>query len=507
MNNAVRILAILAVVFFCIQVFSDNKADVDLWGNVGFVTAMPWSQEFKYANTFSFTEPHHPWVNHEWLAQYIFHSVHARYGNPGLLILKVIIGLCIVAMIYFAMSKSCKSGTVKFLCLLLVISTMGYGFSTRPHLFTYMLYTFFLLVLWREKIFNAGYRFLIPFLGIIWVNIHGAFFIGIFILILYVILEAIKKFYYDKGNHSLRHITPVITTIILLIGASFLNPYGFRLWTFIFRSLSEPRPYLSEWAPLNRLAYLNEHPDFIALSLFAFIAVRLSKRPKDITWLGILFILFSSAVIMRRNIPLFAITAGFVAPQYIEDTAGEPLKRLTGRFSKHVLGAILVIFIAVSTRYTLFFNKTNPLEIEVPQDSFPVSAISFMKENDISGNALVFFDWAEYCIWKLYPDCKVFLDGRFLSAYSLKTIRDYFDFLYLNKDWENALKDYPTDIIIIHRLNPVYERMLSRPDWILILKDDIAALFLKKSTHKRLLDSFQNENVMFPGKGRQEYFP
>ncbi len=34
-------LAVGAVVCFALQVFSDNKADVDLWGNVGFVRALP----------------------------------------------------------------------------------------------------------------------------------------------------------------------------------------------------------------------------------------------------------------------------------------------------------------------------------------------------------------------------------------------------------------------------------------------------------------------------------
>ena len=35
MHRLINVLAVLAILVFCIQAFSDNKADVDLWGNVG----------------------------------------------------------------------------------------------------------------------------------------------------------------------------------------------------------------------------------------------------------------------------------------------------------------------------------------------------------------------------------------------------------------------------------------------------------------------------------------
>jgi hypothetical protein len=35
MDRIIKILGVLAVILFCLQVFSDNKAELDLWGNVG----------------------------------------------------------------------------------------------------------------------------------------------------------------------------------------------------------------------------------------------------------------------------------------------------------------------------------------------------------------------------------------------------------------------------------------------------------------------------------------
>ncbi len=84
------------------------------------------------------------------------------------------------------------------------------------------------------------------------------------------------------------------------------------------------------------------------------------------------------------------------------------------------------------------------------KNTFPPEAIAFMKTHSIAGNMLAFWDWAEYCIWHLHPKCKVFMDGRFRSAYSLRAIDDYLCFLNNTEQWEVALTDYDTDIVFFH---------------------------------------------------------
>ncbi|NQU74171.1 MAG: hypothetical protein HQ547_05630, partial [Candidatus Omnitrophica bacterium] len=398
MSKIIKILAVAAIIIFCLQVFLDNKADVDLWGNTGFVTALPWQADFKYENTFSFTEPQHPWINHEWLSQYILHTTHRLFGNMGLLLLKGILGLCVVYMIHSAMKETCKVGAVKFLFLLLVISVMGYGFSTRPHLFTYLLYAFFILSLRKLYLNNIKFVLLFGLLGTLWANLHGAFFIGALLLAIYFAVSLVQ----EKSKRSSNNLALLAMAIALFVAATFINPYGARLWNFLYYSTAKFRPYLSEWAPCLSLAYLGEHMDFVVLSLISLLAVYFSKKKKDVALVWILGIVFVSAVAIRRNIPLFAITAGFIVPEHLESAAGKTVKKIFSRFSQQVLAIALSIFVIFSMWGTLFFNKTNPVEIEIPQDQFPVSVISFMRINEISGNALVFFDWAEYCIRELY---------------------------------------------------------------------------------------------------------
>ncbi len=506
MNKAIRILSVLAIVFFCLQVFSDNKADVDIWGNVGFVKAAPWDPGFKYVNTFSFTEPAHPWFNHEWLGQYLLYRIFTLFGNPGLILLKILLGLCLVAVLDAGIRMSCKSGPVRFLSLLLIISTIGYGFSTRPHLFTYVLYALLLLSLRKNILGRPAGLLVFPVLGAVWANLHGAFFAGLILLLFYIVFETVKRSFFKEREYS-PGMLMIAAAILLFFAGSLINPYGLRLWDFIFYSSGKARPFLSEWAPFARIEYISEHIDFVALSLVSFFAVISSRKAKDMTWLGLLLVSFASAILMRRNIPVFAITAAFVVPGYLEEGAGGSIDGIIGRFSSASLAAALSFFMIISAWYGLTFNKENPLEIEIPQARFPLDAVRFMEANKISGNALVFFDWAEYCIWRLYPECKVFMDGRLFSAYGEKAVADYFDFLYLGADWDDALKDYPTDIVFIHRANPPYEKMLSMQGWTLVYESNIAGLFLKKEKHSAFFEKSEKGSVIYPQLRQHEYFP
>ena len=155
-------------------------------------------------------------------------------------------------------------------------------------------------------------------------------------------------------------------------------------------------------------------------------------------------------------------------------------------------------------------EKKNPLEIEVEQDKFPSGMVSLLEVNEVSGNALVFFDWAEYCIWKLYPNCLVFLDGRFRSAYSLSVINEYFDFIYSQDGPSTVLDKYAVNIAIVHKQTAAFEKMLKAgPDWQLIVIGEYpyAALFLRKSVHGKFLAAIESGSFIRPVGNEEVYFP
>lgn len=519
-HNFLTVITTVAVCIFAFFLFTHNKADVDLWGNVGFVKQLPISSEFHRVNTFSFTEPSTPWINHEWGAEYIFHQTYRFFGNPGLLILKAILGFILIGIIYNYMRERCGSAATRVIYLLLIISTLGYGFSTRPHLFTYILIALVLSELLRfinnsanPHTFHIAY---IPYrvpvicllalpLGCLWANLHGAFFIGqIIFLVAFIYVFILRLLSFDTSWH--KSIILALSSMAFFAG-SLINPYGISLWGFVFDSAAIMRPILSEWAPFNPITDFYDNVDFIALAVVTTIAVLISFRKTSVFALIVLVLSLLAAIGMRRNIPIFAIVAGITSSGAVGQAFGKSIDNIVNAFNKYVIILLMLSGAIISSLFFVKANKNAPMQITVPRDQFPIEAVEFLKRNEVKGNAIVFFDWAEECIWNLYPNIKVFLDGRFKSAYSESTITSYLSFIYAKENYLSAINDYPTDLVFAHINNPCTEIMRKQKDWQVIYQDQMAVIFVKRGTHKELLHKIQNKSVFIPTGKEVNIFP
>lgn len=493
-----------AIIVFALFLFTHNEADVDLWGNVGFVRQHPGQPGFHTTNTFSFTEPNHVWTNHEWLAEYILNKAYQFMGNPGLLLLKGFLGFLLLGILHHSMRRQAQSGAVRVLLLLLVISTLGYGFSTRPHLFTYILVAGLTSLLLRPSTPKALLLLAAP-LGCLWANLHGAFFIGQ-VLLLAAILSKTVSCILKRDQIALRDGCILSTSALLFFGGTLLTPYGLHLWSFVFESASLSRPVLSEWAPLG-LEHMGLHIDFIALACITTFALVASFRRS--TPLGVVIFLLAliAAIAMRRNIPLFAIVAALVATRHVDATMGWRIDEIVNKLPKKMVLFLMLTIAAASCVFFVRANLDGPLSIRVPRDQFPIEAVAFLERNVVEANAFVFFDWAEYCIWKLHPRCHVFLDGRFRSAYSETTIKDYLDFLYTRTESRNALNSYPTDLVFVHVNNPCTAIMRTLEDWELAYQDQMAAIFVKRNVHNALLQKLNAKTAYIPSEPVDNRFP
>ena len=67
-------------------------------------------------------------------------------------------------------------------------------------------------------------------------------------------------------------------------------------------------------------------------------------------------------------------------------------------------------------------------------------------------------------------------------------------------------EQFQTDIVLIHRGNPVYANMLSRKDWLLAYENAIAGLFLKKEEHSEFLKTLQARKDRYTTPGHVTFF-
>ena len=80
---------------------------------------------------------------------------------------------------------------------------------------------------------------------------------------------------------------------------------------------------------------------------------------------------------------------------------------------------------------------------------YPTDSIQFIKKNNLPKNLFNPYGWGGYIIWKLYPQYKVFIDGRTPSLYT-----DNFFWIYRMAEkanpniWEKLIKKYNINTVI-----------------------------------------------------------
>jgi len=497
-----RILAYSSAVYF----FSFITADVDLWGHIQFGKDMWDAEAFQWVDVYSYTAFGAQWINHEWLSELVMSLVYHAFGSPGLLVAKLLVGFSIVCLLSsICFHRTCQPlvyGTVVVLC----IFVMSPGFMIRPQLVTFLFTALFLYVLHLYLDRGRNLLWSLPLVMVAWVNSHGGFVIGLgmFPVVLaseYVVCRMRKR---DMG-----HLRPILFWMVLTGASVLINPYGWRLLTFLYDTLTLPRD-ITEWAPVTLfdLSYIR----FKLVSLLFVLTFLIRNEERRYWEAGIILVALVYAFIHQRHTPVAAIVA---APYLIENLSRMVqrkgvFERIRTLSSHVVLSVFFVLLISLQLLFAGHRYLMAEWNIIVDPGLYPVDAVRFLKLNGIKGKMLVPFDWGEYAIWKLYPDCQVSIDGRFDTVYPEEIIKDHFEAARDISKLKQLLDKYPADIILGIQ-NPLYQRLISTQDrWINIYSDPTAIVFMRNGDSQRdILDKFSKKKLLLPQlSGRSlVYFP
>ena len=420
--NSFHILIRILVYSSAFYFFSFVTADTDLWGHIKFGKDMWDAMAFQRVDIYSYTAFGSEWINHEWLSELMMFFVYRIFGSPGLLIGKLLVGFAIVFLLSkISFHRVCEP-LVYGMVFVLSVFVMCPGFMIRPQILTFLFVAYFLYSFHLYLENGKNLLWSLPLVMIVWVNCHGGFLIGAGMFPVAVGCQYVTCRIKKKGAGHLRR---MIFWLVLTEAAVLINPYGYHLLDFLLKTLSVPRG-ISEWAPVTifDLSYIR----FKLLTLLFIFSFFIKNRERRYWEAGIISIAMIYAFMHQRHTPIFAI----VAAPYLTENFSLMAQRTRAfekirSFSSY---AILSLFLSILVGYQLFFTGSKYIKAQcniiVDPTKYPVSAVHFLKQNGIQGNVLLPFDWGEYAIWKLYPVCKVSIDGRFRTVYPGKILSDHF---------------------------------------------------------------------------------
>lgn len=356
---------------------------------------------------FSYTMSSFPFIDHEWLTNVTLSKLYFRLGNIGLSAVSSLLALSALAIsVANPLSRKAPAKGLNFarkaaIPFLLGAATLLLYSGVRPQVLSWFLFAILLWIVFNREIWRRWRSFL-PILYVVWVNLHGSFSAGLASLYLVLVLRAIRVRRVD--------IKDLIAGLLSLL-ATFVNPYGPRIWHEVWLQVSDTslRWTIVEWMPAL-LSFSVSLAVLIPLSLL-FLAKYRKKFYLEEKGLYLVFLIQGLA--STRHIPLWVMVALPVLSLCLEYFYKE-LEKIpygTVRFSKTYKFAILGCLGIFVFQSTLSLNGSR---LQVEEAFYPSKAVSYIRQQLPAGQIFSSYGWGGYLIWKL-PEKKVFIDGRMPS--------------------------------------------------------------------------------------------
>ncbi len=442
-SHLFRAFALAVAIAAVLSVTALTRADVDLWGHLRFGLDILDSRTLESTDTYSFTSDR-SWINHEWLSEVAIAGAWLAGGASGLILLKLACILGALAFMGAALKEQGVAGRARIMLLgLTLVGLLMRVTHVRPQLFSVLLFAALIYVFVRsERGSTRTLLWTIPIL-VLWANFHGGWLVGVGTVGLWCI-GAARQGAMERGAMGDRrwasgdgmqggdraisdcrlpiaHCPPCPLLIaVAAAGATLVNPYGVGLWAFLTETVRFGREAIGEWGPAwNSWTTLGVWSCF---ALLTFVALRRGSTPlmeRNPAALAIPILWGLAALRVNRLDTFFAMSvvglmAGPLATLFSRRASSPPLP-LAWKAAGCAVAALMVVSVP-ATRKTftcIGIHATWP----------EPDAVDFMRERQMSGRIVTYFDWGEYAIWNMPADLKVSMDGRRETVYSDRSDR------------------------------------------------------------------------------------
>lgn len=432
------------------------------------------------SDLFSHTMEGQQLVPHEWLSQVLFALSHRVAGMNGVAWLTALV----LAASYAILTAGLRKMGVHALFGLaagLTAALVGWLHTlTRPHIFTLLLFTVFLVLL---EHFRRGRRWhlllLLPLLMIIWANMHGAFISGLVLVALYALGAALER--------KPRDVFIFIGLLLLLWLVSWLNPIGRPLAMHSFG-------YLQERFLVN-VTVEYQSPDFHSLSTWPFLLILLTSlvlgwRAKGrMTWTPLVLLVSWTALALysARNIPLYGQVAVFFLAWEASHWVDSGWPSMLGFLSRTDVasqrswgwmwaGLVVLVLIGLQTMDVTFdaWRMGNGFDPRV----LPVEAVDALEGSIPDGPVFNEFTWGGYLLYRLWPDKQVFIDGQ-TDFYGEELTRDYLTVINASPGWEAILERNDVQWVIVRPQRPISFWLEREAGWEMLYEDGTAVVWVR----------------------------
>jgi|GEM_PF-2606568 len=361
-----------------------------------------------------------------WLSQLLMYGVYSASGFAGLIVLRAAVMTLMFYALYRLLLRAGAGRAISvalvYVSATVIIQEFSY-IGLRPQMWTSLFSLVLILLLEIEREGKRWARYAIPALMLLWANMHGGYILGVVIIAIYALSALVtrrrgKAFYITcAAAVSLTSLNPAgisayIITWLVNMGSDASAP-----WNRIIESES-----ILSHASLGGIARDLPYLAGIAMASVASFVVNIKGLRRYRLEYILLFALAAFMGVKAIRFIIFFVAIASLVTAYnlrplVELLRGLSSRKALARVAAVVLTAALVLGLAGDQ--AVKGERFTGLRSGQPYEDDLGGAVRFIKKFGIRGNAFNEHGRGGYLIWWLWPDVKVFIDGRglYLTAF------------------------------------------------------------------------------------------
>jgi hypothetical protein len=349
-------------------------------------------------------------------------------------------------------------------------------FIIRPQTFSFLLFVLLYAVLEGARQ-RSWLLVLPPVLLALWVNLHGAFPVGLVLIGVYL-GAAFLVSVWESGWGVLRDRSVWLLAGCLLFStlATLVNPYGWRVYEYVLHTSGIARARgIDEWLPPGTTTLTARV--WVASLAGMYILFALPGRRPAVREVCLLVVFLVQSAGSVRMVAWWLVIVAPIAASIIADRLAmrnrprpeqEPPSLATGAVSLLLLGGMVLSLPWLENVNPLFLKLRSPHRVESDLEAVAAK----VRETRASGKVFTRFEWGEYLTWTLGERYPVFMDAR-IEIYPDEVWNDYKTITSGGAGWDSLLKQkYDVDFLLIDqgpyhgRLRPLVQE--APDDWTLV---------------------------------------
>ena len=482
---------VLAVVVVFISIFSldlKRPTDIDFWWHVRTGEIILRTGTVPNTDPFSYTAAGQPWIVHEWLWELAM-ALITQYGGYAT---AVLLSASVVAITYAILYRLLRRlGANELLSAALVLWAAALAIrnlGVRPREFTLLFVAAYVSSLLRFREGRPAHLWILPVLMLLWVNVHGAFMLGIALLGLVILSETLSWARFGAKAPRRLWLCGGAT-----IAAAAVNPAGPRMLLYPFSYyLQDSNP---SFAAVSEFQSPNFHEPMSLLFAAGVIVLMLLGVRRGRSALGdaLLAGVFTlQALVSTRQISVSALV---LAPVLVLTLCNRfqwarelPASRLPAGFTIAnwlLLAALVLSGVAYASRPQI--SKLLQLGWEPKPGDMPVEGARFIEQNRLPDPVFSDQGWGGYLIYRWYPHRKVFIDGR-IDMYGAEIVREYLQVATVKPEWRDVLDKYGVRTVLTAKHSAVSVLLTAAGDWERVFQGEIEEVFRIRDRRLQLHD-------------------